>query len=349
MLGSFNPFKHNSQPNKIFKLLNLAPCSDEDKDRLDGNAVMIAVQRNPRSTTIKYQFNSCSSTRYPLHQAVTLGANVDVMQAIYNSFPEAIQEKYNGFTVLNLSIESRAPPEVTIFLLSKWPEAVRNIDKHGGTPLHLACHYNAPYEVLLSLLNIWPDAVREENRFGDTPLHCALSKNDFPTLESLLLLIAYYPGALRVKNCFELTPLRCAAGRADVPMNFILLLLEKWPHAIVEEDRRGRTPYDVYRFQRTDYGAYSLEILDVLSVVHHLYSNNNLNNDELKEVMNFFIQMEWWNGVALLLDKHPDFLKYLNVDDFKMFPRLFSIIGRRCTMKTMWNVVCNEVYIIEGV
>jgi len=65
-------------------------------------------------------------------------------------------------------------------------------------------------------------------------------------------------------------------------------------------------------------------------------------------MMDYFIGIQWWNGVLLVLDRHPLLKKQMEVDT-KVFPNFLSVIGRRCNIKTLWLVISNELDIMEGI
>eukprot|EP00957_Ditylum_brightwellii_P098229 7484447-Ditylum_brightwellii.AAC.1 len=64
--------------------------------------------------------------------------------------------------------------------------------------------------------------------------------------------------------------------------------------------------------------------------------------------MDYFFHIEMWNGAMLVLDTNPAVIKTMGLDT-KVMADLLSIVGRCCSLKAMWEVLCNEWGLLEGV
>eukprot|EP00957_Ditylum_brightwellii_P150488 11459262-Ditylum_brightwellii.AAC.1 len=64
--------------------------------------------------------------------------------------------------------------------------------------------------------------------------------------------------------------------------------------------------------------------------------------------MDYFVRIEMWNGVSLVLERNPAVVKTIGLDTNVMADLLFNI-GRCCSLTTMWEVIRNEQNLLEGV
>mmetsp|Transcript_27118 Transcript_27118/g.34597 ORF Transcript_27118/g.34597 Transcript_27118/m.34597 type:complete len:93 (-) Transcript_27118:237-515(-) len=55
---------------------------------------------------------------------------------------------------------------------------------------------------------------------------------------------------------------------------------------------------------------------DVKVLFSHLFAiyNNNAGNPSPNEIMDYFVRIEMWNGVSLVLDSNPDVVKTIGLD-----------------------------------
>jgi len=261
------------------KLLDLHPCSQKHREKLDVTAIIKEVHHNPSSAELKYTFTHCFPCRhiFPLHQAIILKAPTNVIDVLI--CPIALEEKYNNRTVLDLALNNRpdtsweavilllkkyaeaalerneddkiflhllleegAPLDVISLFLKIWPSAIKEMDCYGQTPLHLALKVGASLDVISSLLNSWPDATKEKDFCSETPLYVACRLGT--SFESIHLLLRSCPDAIKVKDINRSTPLHAACeGKAS--FDIIHLLLRSWPDAINEKDMLRDNPLDL--------------------------------------------------------------------------------------------------------
>uniref|UniRef100_A0A7S4RVF6 Uncharacterized protein n=1 Tax=Ditylum brightwellii TaxID=49249 RepID=A0A7S4RVF6_9STRA len=77
--------------------------------------------------------------------------------------------------------------------------------------------------------------------------------------------------------------------------------------------------------------------------------NQNRTSPSPVEILRFFINIQWWNGVLLTLDRHP--AKVVQSLDLhtNIMSELLSKIGRCCRLTTVWKVILNEQDLLADV
>eukprot|EP00957_Ditylum_brightwellii_P169357 12890154-Ditylum_brightwellii.AAC.2 len=222
-----------------------------------------------------------------------------------------------------------------------WPDAVKEKDQYFRTPLHIACSFGHS-EAVTALLKVWPDAVKEKNDDGDTPLHnaCLYSKS----LEIVAALLKIWPDAVKETDCIGFTPL-CWACINAARLEVVTLLLNEWLS---------------YKENTTNSAIMSLETRtsgcteDVKVLLSHLFALCNISTNDTcpppKEIMDYFIHIQLWNGVTLVLDRHnPTALIQTMGLDTKVMADFLSTVGRHCSLTTIWEIIRNEQDLLEGV
>uniref|UniRef100_A0A7S4QCK8 Uncharacterized protein n=1 Tax=Ditylum brightwellii TaxID=49249 RepID=A0A7S4QCK8_9STRA len=357
---------------KIFELLNFDPenFSDVEDEKLSADEILKEIELNPHSAEMAYPF--LLGKRYPLHQAIALGAPLNVVKAL--SLPLAVKAKCEAETALHFALRYDASPDTVLYLLSKYPGSAREKGVFGNTPLHLACQANASIGVVSSLMDAHPAALSMKNTHcWEKPLHCACKGN--ASLDMVKLIANRWPEALQKKNIYRRTPLHLACRHhapldvvsflaeawpdavRDVtngytllhhacldhaPLEVILLLLYKWPEATLRRNSHGETPLAISN--RDDA---STEVQSkVLSYVSQL-CDNNIDENSMKEAMKLFIEIGWLDGIVLLLDRKPQVLQGMDDMDIKLLPDFFTMVKRRCKFKTMWYLLNNMQEILS--
>jgi len=279
--------------------------------------------------------------------------------------------------------QKREDPAITEFLhlLKKQPEAAeRNDGIYGRTPLHFACQEGSPFEVVAALLKAWPDAAKQKDSYGQMPLHWACSKGS--SFEVVAALLKAWPDAAKQRTRKGTAPLH-AACLNTTPFEVVAALLKAWPEVVKEKDSAGNTPLQMacrknssfevtflllntwlsYKENRSKSSLMPLQGYivylqrcyfnftgDVKVLFSHLFAlyNNDAGNPSPNEIMDYFVRIEMWNGVSLVLDSNPAVVKTIGLDTNAMAD-LLSTIGRCCSMITMWEVIRNEQDLLEGV
>lgn len=263
------------------------------------------IQQHPQSAAQKYKFEHLEipvyvrRSYYPLFQAILLDASIEVVEAIYNAYPQAIQEKCYDQTALITSIKDFAPKELVLFLMEKWPQAVQE-EFDNATALHCAIYNHAPFEVQSALLAAWPDAAKVTNEDGLTPLFLFLLVDSTPSVETIALYLNYHPDILKDTNDKGETILHFVAKQHEVPMDITLFLLENHPAAIVEKNNNGKTPLEVCDRESNN------DVYEILNFVSQLFLDGKPNDENWKQMKDYFKAIEWWYGISLAIGLYPD-------------------------------------------
>mmetsp|Transcript_39947 Transcript_39947/g.58336 ORF Transcript_39947/g.58336 Transcript_39947/m.58336 type:complete len:403 (-) Transcript_39947:72-1280(-) len=231
----------------LFKLLDFDPWDDGDRERVDTYAIIKKARQTPRDVDLMYTFskNALYKRLFPLHQAILLGLNVEVIDVL--SSPVAVKRKCNGATALHIALGFyfksdqglNASKDVVALLLRKYPDAAKEKDSEDKTPLQIALENKAPLDVLSLLLHIWPDAAKEKGRDGRNPIHFACRYGS--SLDVMFVLLSGWPDAAKQKTKYGGTPLHLAC-QYGAPLNVVSALLSSFPDAAREKEVFGRTP-----------------------------------------------------------------------------------------------------------
>jgi len=223
-----------------------------------------------------------------------------------------------------------------LHLLKKQPDAAKQKNERGLTPLHSVIYNGrAPLEVVAALLEVWPEAAKEKDTCGRTPLHYA------PPFEVMDALLKAWPEAVNEKDEFGDVPLQVLCGKR-ASFEVMYLLLKTWLGY-----KENRTKSAIMSLQRgtTVYADDAVKV-----PFSHLFAlfNNNADNPSPKEVLDYFVNIEMWNGATLVLNRNPAVIKTMGLDT-KAMADLLSTVGRCCSLKAMWEVIRNEQDLLEGV
>ena len=136
------------------------------------------------------------------------------------------------------------------FLLTTYPDGVRECDFEGMLPIHHACLHRAPLAVIELLLATFAEGVRSEAAPGLEPGWTALNLAIIygASAEVIIALLAAWPeGARRRAEAFDCLPLHFAAKhRAASASRVVELILSAHPAAAAEADAEGgRLPLHV--------------------------------------------------------------------------------------------------------
>eukprot|EP00565_Helicotheca_tamesis_P005003 CAMPEP_0185724854 /NCGR_PEP_ID=MMETSP1171-20130828/1223_1 /TAXON_ID=374046 /ORGANISM="Helicotheca tamensis, Strain CCMP826" /LENGTH=334 /DNA_ID=CAMNT_0028392803 /DNA_START=167 /DNA_END=1168 /DNA_ORIENTATION=- len=313
---------------ELYDLLNLNERNEEDRKKLDNDAVIRVVQQKPKLAAQEYSFSLYDSC-VPLIKAIMLRAPVEVIDAL--CCPEALSWTTRA---LHEALKHSASYDVIALLLEKQPNAIKEKDSRDFTILHVACYDRAPLEIVSLLLDRWPEATKEKTWIDDTPLHVACHVG--VSVEVVSLLLDRYPEATKEKNRRGDTPLHVACWRRTrTELDVILLLLDEYPEAIQETNHCGRTPADIAERRNAPE-----DIQKLLSSVSNLF-NDELGKETLEEIMSFFTVIQWWKGVWLVFKRHPAIAQTINLDT-SVKAYFLSATGCHCKLTSMWEVIRNE-------
>eukprot|EP00565_Helicotheca_tamesis_P007599 CAMPEP_0185731892 /NCGR_PEP_ID=MMETSP1171-20130828/14200_1 /TAXON_ID=374046 /ORGANISM="Helicotheca tamensis, Strain CCMP826" /LENGTH=327 /DNA_ID=CAMNT_0028401249 /DNA_START=237 /DNA_END=1220 /DNA_ORIENTATION=+ len=217
----------------LFTLMNLNPSVDEERQLFDEDAVIQEVKKDPQAAARAHAFKSfwyqMDSSCYPLHQAIMLGASLDVVDILYKNYPPAIKKKCcnpDELTALHIACKFGSSPEVVSFLLDRWPAAAREQDNNGNHPLHFACLWDAPLKVILLLLERWPEASTKHYYNIPTPLQTSHSRCASADIQNVLFRVSHI--------CTEETDQDKSKEAADLFKEIrwcggIMLVLDRYP------------------------------------------------------------------------------------------------------------------------
>uniref|UniRef100_A0A7S2HCX7 Uncharacterized protein n=1 Tax=Helicotheca tamesis TaxID=374047 RepID=A0A7S2HCX7_9STRA len=396
----------------LYTVLNFDRHEPIDREYFDGEALIRELQRDPDAARRLYDF-PCGSTfnhTYPLHQAVTLGASLDVVKALYRTYPDAIKMKEEDkYTACHLACEYNPSLEVLSFLLDMWPEATSSVSSFGNTLLHSACEWNTSAALIKWLLYKYPDAACKQNNIGLIPINwlfyrevpldldfeliksfvdvrpestklkdhngwtilhyasAALGDLDVPfeafalileknpdaarardnkgklplhhachcdtSLQVVALLLDEYPDAIKMITCFIETPLHIAVQH-HAPTEVIAFLLEKWPDAVLMMDYESKTPFSIAKMHT------SVDIKAMVSGVYYI-CHRELESPIEMGIIQVFVRINWIGGVVIIINRHPDVARKLQIVD-PVIPTLLTFIGRRCNIGAMWGLIRNR-------
>jgi len=109
------------------------------------------------------------------------------------------------------------------------------------------------------------------------------------------LLLSPWPNAAREKDIDGWTPLHFAC-RSETSLDAVQLLLDQWLKAA---ENRNSYSVDSLADNNTP-----MAISNLLSRVSSLF-NSNQNDATPHDIISFFININWWNGAFLVIDKYP--------------------------------------------
>jgi len=268
---------------KIYKLLNFDPWNLAH--RFDDDDLCDYVMDNPEPCKIKFEFDGFSGCIYPLSMCFALKACEDTVEAVYDSFPAAVNEtdwwigtpfhyaaayqapaesvafllrknpkgvevvNYYGRTALHLGALFKAPLRSMELICNKYPLATRIKDKDGYIPLHLACENGAASDVVRLLVNTYPLSVHASAQYSMTPLHFAVGQNANPSVVKALLEGAGENSVCKAVDLLGNTPLHCALmGLA--PFEVIEMLVAFCPDTVWTKNSKGELPLEIAQRKR---------------------------------------------------------------------------------------------------
>ena len=128
----------------------------------------------------------------PLHEAVAVGAPIQVVDALARSFPAALGRKELVLKRFPLHVACARADQVdedAVLLLSKYyAKGLEHADKSGKTPLHYVMEKKNTSEKLLAcLLKLRPNIAKAQDKRGVIPLHLACARGASTSLIKMLL------------------------------------------------------------------------------------------------------------------------------------------------------------------
>ena len=191
----------------------------------------------------------------PIHQACKMdGVSVPFLEALLFAYPESIKKRETGFRriPLHVAIRARAPDEVILFLLNKYPEGAAIQDVLGRVPLHYAISNHASVSIIHTLIKTCRSTACAVDNLGWTPLHVAANTARSSEMVETLVATAVETVVSRTKK--GNTPLMCANMSEGPFRDLIIAILN------VEEQKFAKTAF-FQNFREAESNAKSIKTI----------------------------------------------------------------------------------------
>ena len=191
----------------------------------------------------------------PIHQACKMdGVNVPFLEALLFAYPKSIQKRETAFkrTPLHIALRARAPDEVILFLLNKYPKGAAIQDVLGRVPLHYAISSHASVFIIQTLIKACRSAACAVDNLGWTPLHVAANVARSSEMVETLIATAVETVVSRTKK--GNTPLMCA-NMSDGPFRDLIIAILN-----VEEQKFAKTAF-FQNFREAESNAKSIKTI----------------------------------------------------------------------------------------
>uniref|UniRef100_A0A7S2EH29 Uncharacterized protein n=1 Tax=Ditylum brightwellii TaxID=49249 RepID=A0A7S2EH29_9STRA len=333
--------------------------------------VSLLIQRYPR-----YLNGENDNGEVPLHVACAYKAPFDIVSLLAQTGGYASMNRKCipfGEAPIHVACRERASPKIISLLLETYPLSVQLEDSTSNLPIHIACtdyHMEeVSLEVVSLLLEKWPDSVGKVSTMGQTPLSllCRSERAPMKVISMLMKnfahVISYKPdpwsrNALHEacqarapkevistllkkwpRSIRETTPwykqsplhLACMSRASD---DVLRLLLREYPFALIERDVKGHMPREV------EYATFSPNMTELLECVSLLLYNQN-DKVMAADVLWYFSQKRWWDGVVIVLNICPTVVQHMDIKD-DIFPDLLYFIGCQSKLLVVWEVIKNN-------
>jgi len=183
----------------------------------------------------------------PLHIAIQRKLPADVVLFIIDQAEGAVRtrEASSHMYPLHLACKAGSDYEILEALIDIYPKAIDMVDKDGNTIFHVACTCRRLTYSFASLLleQCSYETIQQPNEEGALPLHLAVTnRSPWPVLE---LLIDHYPKALDIKDKKGNVPMHRAFLQKSTEMHVLVRLAQRNPHAMNRQNKKGRVPIDL--------------------------------------------------------------------------------------------------------
>jgi len=233
------------------------------------------------------------------------GLNLEVVQMLYNSWPEAIHVSsvHNELPIhelcCNAMLANTTALSILRFMLSIDPTLVRERDGLDYLPIHhavrsaanrkslefckvlidlypeslrvgtntgsLPIHKAYDIEIAQYLLELYPESINTQDRYGMLPVHEAAVGRNIDKVE---LLLARDPDAASKMTNDESLPLHLACGSYHGYLEVVKALFDAFPQAIHMCNREGQIPFELASNLKTS----DLDIINFLEAHQLAYA-----------------------------------------------------------------------------
>ena len=349
-----NPKKQRRQIYNKLKLFDLLNISGDEA--LDEDGIISEAKHNPGPFSSRYRFNHGSDkspNMYPLLRVIELGASASLIEVVYDIFPQVLEmDPENLHNCLIRSISVRIENDALLFIFSKLQNP-HLIPAEKNTTLSILHQYVGRREpefdeaVVRKMIDLWPKLSEVVNLVGLTPLHVAVGRNT-SCYQAVHCLLDINPKMVRVIDSFGRTALHNALRRGNIPHEVVALLLEKWPKALRMKDRDALTPAERYEETRTEENRRVNQIISKLLVTVERMYNEKWNDDEVREMIDYFLDIGWKNGVCLYMSTCKELPKEATTLPLAIFPHLIESLSEFGSIKAVWRVVNNKLDLFES-
>ena len=252
----------------------------------------------------------------------------------------------------NICGNKSASLEMLNMVLNAWPDAARGEDWHRCAPLHNICgNKSISLEMLNMVLKAYPEATREEDSYGINPLH-NICRNKSTSLEMLSIVLNAWPEAAREEDSKSCTPLHNISANKSASYRMIQVIVDEWLNT--KENRTSHCAiFMISPVEHSVEGEYLWDLVirdDMKELFCHLsslFEENNQINQFPQDIMTYFINTSWWNGVWLAISRHPSIAKSMKLQTTVMADFLFTA-GKCLSLASMVEVIRNEPDLLEG-
>jgi len=218
----------------------------------------------------------------------------------------------------------------------------------GDTRLHYLCRRgDVSSELLTIILDVCPDAAKVKDFDGTTPLHFLCLREDV-SLDVVMVLLNAYPEAAREKDLYDETPLNYICCNENASLEIFHKVLDEWLR--VKENRSSHSINSLIIDMEDGDGMGNIIRGDVKEFLCHLSSlfEEDQNNPPPCAIMAHFVNDRWWNGVWLVMNRHPSIVKTMRLQTTIMADFLFTA-AKHVSLTTMMELIQNEPDLLEHV
>ena len=221
-------------------------------DEIKWAEVVECLKQSPEDAMTQYKFVTSSGRKrlYPIHQAMSLLAPIEVVTAFYEASPRCLEvgdpegDIALQYAVHNFPQDISSAIEIIKFMIEKYPEAVdAKNELEGKTAMHWVGDIaKRSLDVVKLLLSVSPHALEAQDTQGRLPLHHILERTTTQRIVSFMT--NKYPEACGIADNNGLYPLHYAAfGQKDVSV--IQVIVDTNPDILMKRDNYGNTPLHI--------------------------------------------------------------------------------------------------------
>jgi hypothetical protein len=132
----------------------------ENKQQSTIAAVMLVIDKYPDALRHLNDRNSL-----PLHYECICCSRLPIIAKCIDLYPESL-DMHDNMSHLPLHLLLRntsSSTEVALYLIDRFPEALRRAECNGNLPIHLECLFQCRIEVISKCLELYPDSARIPN------------------------------------------------------------------------------------------------------------------------------------------------------------------------------------------